>query len=308
MSEEFIADSGDALRRGHTGYVALLGRPNTGKSTFLNTVLDCHIAAVSSKPQTTRRSMLGIYSDDDAQIVFLDAPGVHPGHIAIDEAMDASVKRVLEDADVVVCLVDPTRAPGEEDRMVAELAANCKKTTVVVFNKCDVSTPEQRRESLDFYRQFIPDCDPLLMTATARESAKLLIERLKSLLPIDLFLYDPDEVTTVYERDIAAELIRETLLERLRNEIPHSIAVTIDTWKANDREVHIEATLNLEREAHKPILIGQGGRMIKSLRHAAAQKIAQLCEGKRISLDLFIKIVPNWRKRKQFLKEINLIE
>lgn len=296
------------MRRGHTGYVALLGRPNTGKSTFLNTILDCHIAAVSSKPQTTRRSMLGIYSDDDSQLVFLDAPGVHPGHIAIDEAMDASVRRVLEDADVVVCLVDPTRAPGEEDGMAAQMAAKCGKPVVVVFNKSDLSTLEQQDASREFYRQYLPDFEPLPMTATSPESAARLIERLKRLLPVDLFLYDPEDVTTAYERDIAAELIRETLLEKLRNEIPHGIAVVVDAWNADDRRVAIQSTLCLEREAHKPILIGQGGRMIKAIRHASAQKIAGLCDGRRIELELFIKVVPNWRKRRQFLKELKLID
>ena len=116
-------NAGGALPpKGRTGYVALLGRPNTGKSTFLNTVLGCHLAAVSSKPQTTRRSMLGIYNDDESQIIFLDAPGVHPSKIAIDEAMEESVSKVLEDADVVVCLIDPTRVPGEEDGLAAGLA------------------------------------------------------------------------------------------------------------------------------------------------------------------------------------------
>lgn len=297
-----------AMRRGHTGYVALLGRPNTGKSTFLNTILECHIAAVSNKPQTTRRSMAGIYSDSESQIIFLDAPGVHPGHIAIDEAMDNSVRRVLDDADIVVCLVDPTRVPGPEDEMAAKLAAQYGKPTLVVLNKSDISTAEQRAASTAFYAQFIAGVTPVEMTANDRASAGRLVQQLKAMLPEDIFLYDPEEVTTAYERDIAAELIRETLLEQLRNEIPHSIAVTVNTWQTTPKGIDIAATLTLEREAHKPIIIGQGGKMIKSIRRNATRKITELCGGKRIELSLFIKIVPNWRKRKQFLKELKLAD
>lgn len=297
-----------ALPKGHTGYVALLGRPNTGKSTFLNTVLGAHLAAVSSKPQTTQRAMLGIYNDADSQIIFLDAPGVHPSKLAIDEAMSEAVSKVLEDADVVVCLIDPTRTPGEEDGLAAELASLCKKPVLLVLNKSDVSTAAQRRASLEFYREKLPSAQALEMTALDAASAKNLIESLKNLLPVELFLYDREEITTAYERDIAAELIREALLELLREEIPHSIAVTIDSWTVSDTGIAIESTLTLEREAHKGMVIGQGGKMIKAIRHHAVKKISELCQGARIDLSIRIKVVPNWRKHKQFLKNIKLWE
>ncbi|MBP5300787.1 MAG: GTPase Era [Victivallales bacterium] len=304
-----IADHLPPPQKGHTGYVALLGRPNTGKSTFLNTVLGCHLAAVSAKPQTTRKSMLGIYNDDDSQIVFLDAPGVHPYHIALDEAMAESVSKVIADADLVVCLIDPTRTPGQEDAMVAALAAACTKPVLLVLNKTDLSSPAQRKASLDFYQTHLPHAETYLMTASDPASAQGLIARLKALLPVDIYLYDREEVTTAFERDIAAELIRETLLEKLQDEIPHCIAVTIDSWKTMaENEFLVRATLILEREAHKGIVIGKGGAMIKSIRRASQQKISELCQGAGIFLELTIKVVPNWRKHKQFLKGIRLGE
>ena len=293
---------------GHTGYIALLGRPNTGKSTFLNAVLECHIAAVSSKPQTTRRSLLGIYTDDTSQIIFLDSPGVHPGKIALDEAMAESVNKVLEDADIILCLIDPTRAPGEEDGLAARLAAAAHKKVLLVLNKCDLSTQEQRDASLAFYHQFLPDCEHFLLTATKKASTDALLERLKALLPTGPFLYDPEAVTTAYERDIAAELIREVILEKLQDEIPHCIAVTIESWKADGDRIAIQATLNLEREAHKGIVIGQGGRMVKAIRRESTARISELCNGAEIQLSLFVKVIPNWRKHKQFLKAIQLCE
>lgn len=302
-------NAGGALPpKGRTGYVALLGRPNTGKSTFLNTVLGCHLAAVSSKPQTTRRSMLGIYNDDESQIIFLDAPGVHPSKIAIDEAMEESVSKVLEDADIVVCLIDPTRVPGEEDGLAAGLAASCGKPVLLVLNKSDVSTPAQRSASLDFYRERLPDSESLEMSALDGASAGRLIARLKSMLPEEFMLYDREGVTTAYERDIAAELIRESILELMREEIPHAIAVTIESWRASENRVEIEGTLTLEREAHKGMVIGQGGRMIKMIRHCSVKKISELCGGARVDLALRVRVVPHWRRHKQFLKNIKLWE
>ena len=288
--------------------MALLGRPNTGKSTFLNTVLGCHLAAVSSKPQTTRKAFLGIYNDEDSQIIFLDAPGVHPSRLAIDEAMSLSVSKTLEDADLVVCLADPTRLPGEEDAMAAAMAAQCGKKVLLVLNKGDLSTPQQRQRTRAFYEEKLPQVETLEMTALSPESAGKLIQRLKELLRMDLLLYDRDEVTTAYERDIAAELIREAVLELLREEIPHAIAVTLDSWTSTDRGPVLEATLILEREAHKGIVIGQGGRMIKAIRHHASKKISEMCQGAKVELSLRVRVVPNWRKHKQFLKNIRLWE
>ena len=293
--------------KGKTGFVALLGRPNTGKSTLLNTLLGCHLAAVSNKPQTTRRRMLGIYNDADSQILFLDAPGVHSAKIAIDEAMSQSVGRVLEDADLVVCLLDPTREPGEEDRMAAELARSCGKPVLLVLNKVDLATPGQQEASLAFYRRFLPEVQSISLTATQTDSVAGLLLRIKSLLPEGLFPFDRENLTDAYERDVASELIREVLLEELQQEIPHSIAVIINSWKTAAGRIRIDATLTLEREAHKGIVIGQEGRMIKKIKRRSAQKIAEFC-GQKIDLDLFLKVVPNWRKQKQFLKEINLLE
>lgn len=294
-------------RSGITGYVALLGRPNTGKSTLVNTVLNRHLAAVSDKPQTTRKYLLAIYTDAEAQILFLDAPGVHVGKIAIDEAMDNSVSRVLEDADLLVCMVDPSREPGEEDNLTAQRARDNGKPAIIAINKVDLATPEQIAASLSFYRKYLPDAPCVQLVATDPARTKDLMAMIKSLLPHGVFLYEADELTDVYERDIAAELIREALLEELKQEVPHCIAVTVDSWKAKGQRLQIGATLHIERENHKGIIIGQGGRMIKLLRQRAAAKIAKFCDA-RVDLSLFVKVVPDWRRRKQFLKEIRLLD
>ena len=302
-----ILSQKDEHRIGKTGYVALLGRPNTGKSTLLNTVLHRHLAAVSPKPQTTRKYLLGIQTDDDSQILFLDAPGIHSGKIAIDEAMDASIRRVMHDADVVVCMVDPTREPGAEDGLAVDAAVRSKKPVIIAINKNDVAKEEQVAASLEFYRRNLPDAPVVRIVALERDKVEPLLTLIKERLPEGPFLYSDDEMTDVYERDVAAELIRETLLEELKQEVPHCVAVTIDSWKAEDNRVFIEATLNVERPGHRGIILGQGGSMIKHIRQRATAKIAEFCEAK-INLSLFVKVVPDWRNRKRFLKDIRLME
>lgn len=304
--QTILNSSEEAPQTGHTGVVTLLGRPNTGKSTLLNTMLGCHLAAVSDKPQTTRKQLLGIYNDRDSQLMFLDAPGVHHAKLAIDEAMDLSISKSLDEADVVVCMLDPTREPGAEDALVSQLAAKSAKPVLLILNKSDISTKEQQERALEFYRQSVPDSPVVYLTATEKSSVARLIAKLKMMLPVGPFLFDRDNITDVYERDIAAELIREVLLEELQKEIPHCIAVTIDFWHVLKDRIEISATLNLERENHKGIVIGQGGKMIKRLRQRSSEKIANFCQT-AISLELHIKIVPNWRKKLNYLRDFKLL-
>ena len=174
-----ILSQKDDHRIGRTGYVALLGRPNTGKSTLLNTVLHRHLAAVSPKPQTTRKYLLGIHTDDDSQILFLDVPGIHSGKIAIDEAMDASIRRVMKDADVVVCMVDPTREPGEEDGLAVDAAVRSKKPVIIAINKNDVAKEEQVAASLEFYRRSLPDAPVVRIVALERDKVEPLLTLIK---------------------------------------------------------------------------------------------------------------------------------
>ena len=302
------ASSGrDERRFGRTGYVALLGRPNTGKSTLLNTVLGQHLAAVSSKPQTTRKYLMGIYTDDDAQIIFLDAPGVHAGKLALDEAMDKSIGRVLEDADILVALIDPTREPGAEDELTARRAAGCGKPVILAVNKTDVASADDIARNLAFYRQHLPDAPVLEIVALDRTRVESLLQLLKTQLPEGPFLYGSEDVTDAYERDIAAELIREVLLEELRQEVPHSVAVAIDTWKEKNNRLYIEATLYIERENHKAIIIGRGGQMIARIRESATRRLHAFADAP-ITLNLFVKVAPDWRQKKKFLQEFKLLE
>ena len=293
------------LRFGRTGYVALLGRPNTGKSTLLNTLLERHLAAVSAKPQTTRKHLLGIFTDKDAQILFLDAPGIHKGKIAIDEAMNRSIERVMSDADIVLCLADPTRKPGEEDKLAVTRAQQSGKMTIIALNKMDIASPEQVSECRDFYHNALPDAPIVEIAAIDQARSLPLLAILKENLPQGPFLYDEDEITDVYERDIAAEFIREVLLEKLNQEVPHCVAVAIDKWEEKQNKISIGAVLYVEREGHRGIILGHKGERIKEIRIAAAKRIAEFVQT-RVDLSLFIKVKPDWRENKRFLSECGL--
>ncbi|OGV65142.1 MAG: GTPase Era [Lentisphaerae bacterium RIFOXYB12_FULL_65_16] len=307
MSETETTPSPDAVwPSGKVGYVALLGRPNTGKSTLLNSVLHTHLAAVSAKPQTTRRRLLGVLSDDDSQILFLDAPGVHVAKDILDEVMVETIERVLSDADLILCIADPTRAPGQEDSLVAKRAASAGKTTILAINKTDIATPEQVEAMHQFYRGVLGSTPSFRVAAVKPETLPPLLAGIRAALPTGPFLYDPETLTDTIERDIGAELIREAVLENLRQEIPHGIAVAIESWNDNEKRCRISAVLHVEREQHKAIVIGKDGAMIKQLRIDAVKQLVELC-GKRVDLRLWVKVSPDWRQHRRQIQEFNLI-
>jgi GTP-binding protein Era len=292
-----------AMPRGHTGAVALLGRPNTGKSTVINTILQYHLVPVSEKPQTTRRNSLGIHTTENAQILFLDAPGVHLGRDALDEAMNQAVTETLKDADIILVLCDPTRPPGQEDTLVAERAGKARSPVFLAINKMDAASPQQIDEMEAFYAGFLTDAPIYRISALQRETLEPLLKAITQTLPEGPFLFPTDDLTNVSERDLAVELIREALLEVLRDEIPHAIAITIEEWQDRpDGGSTVNATLHVERENHKYIVIGRKGSMIQRLRREAARRLNALC-GRPIDLHLWVKNSPKWRKNKRALRE-----
>ncbi|MEI8079881.1 MAG: GTPase Era [bacterium] len=293
---------------GHVGFVALLGRPNTGKSTLLNSVLDYHLAAVSPRPQTTRRRLLGVYSTDGMQALFLDTPGVHAGGGPLDEAMQEGVRRALHDADVVVLMADPTRLPGQaEDQKVLELAIAAHKPVILVLNKRDVTNAEQQEAVRAFFAPSLPPATPVVhISALNKGSLGPLLAAIRARLPEGPFLYPADMLTDTIERHVGAELIREVLLDLLSAELPHAIAVEIEAWKELHDQREISAVLHVERDSQKRIVIGEGGRMIKQIRDDAKKKLAELC-GAPVHLDLWVKVSDDWRKNKNRLGEFGLL-
>ncbi len=280
------------------GFVTLVGRPNVGKSTLLNGLLGQKIAAVSPRPQTTRRRQLGILSRDDCQIIFMDTPGLHKPVHKLGEFMNEVAAATLEDADIIVWLVDASQPPQEEDRLIAERLNKMGSQLAPVLlavNKIDTLAAEALPTRSAEFQSLRPSAELFALSAANGAGRDALLARILEALPEGQPFYDPDQITDLYERDIAADLIRESALRLLRDEVPHGIAVRIDEYKERSEEqVYLGATLFVERESHKGIVIGKGASMLKQIGTLARQEIEAM-SGRHVYLELRVKVNKNWR-------------
>jgi GTP-binding protein Era len=287
------------------GFVALIGRPNVGKSTLLNAYLGQKIAAVSPKPQTTRRRQLGILTLENAQIIFMDTPGLHIPVHKLGEYMNRVAEETLEDADVLVWLVEAHRLPGEEDRLIAQRLRQLHHAPplILALNKVDLVSGEDLPAQHAAYAELAPQAvRTILLSATTGQGRDDLLQAILEFLPVHPPYYEPDQITDYYERDIAAELIREAALLHLRDEVPHAIAVRIDEYEERDENTaYIHATLFVEKESQKPIVIGKGGEMLKKIGTTARMEIEAM-SGRKIFLDLHVKVNKNWRNQPEALR------
>ncbi len=291
---------------GHCGYVAIIGRPNAGKSTFVNQALGYKLAAVSKVPHTTRRRWVGIWTDDEAQIIFSDTPGIHESKNRMDEMMDRTIKRSIDKNDVVLLLCDPTREFGMEDELAAQAVGSSEKEAVLVFNKSDQASKDEIEEMRAAYlHHFTKEPQLHYMSALRNEGVDDLLGKLKGMLPKGPFLYPDDQIADAFLRDIGEDIIRESALELVHGEVPHSLAVMIDTWDEKEKKIKIEATILVERETQKQIVIGKNGSMVKEIQRQARTKMGKSFE-KFVDLRLFVKVMPAWQNRIGLLKEMNL--
>jgi GTP-binding protein Era len=287
-----------------SGFVAVMGKPNVGKSTLLNALLKTKIAAVSPWPQTTRKRQMGILSLDNAQIIFVDTPGVHQPFHKLGEYMNQEAADVLEESDVALLVVDATEKPDDEDllliNLLKDLGARLHK--LVALNKIDLISQERLSENQQAYEELISQSEFVPISATQGQNLDLLIDKIVALLPEGPPFFPEDQITDLYEREIAADLIREAVLYHLREEVPHSIAVRIDEYRErNHQGAYIAATLFVERESQKGIVIGQGGTMLKEIGTAARHEIETM-SGRKVYLKLRVKVRKNWRNDENALR------
>ena len=252
-----------------SGFVAVMGRPNVGKSTLLNTLLGIKVAAVSPWPQTTRKQQMGILTFEDAQVIFVDTPGVHNPHHKLGERMNEEAANVLRECDLCLLVVDVSEPPSEEDQLLSDLLVELNRPilTLLALNKADLVDREKLQLQKKAFQDMFPQTAELLpISATRGDNLDLLVKEIASRLPEGAAFFPEDQITDLYEREIAADLIREAVLYHLRDEVPHSIAVRIDEYKERDHHgAYIAATLFVERESQKGIVIGQGGLMLKKI-------------------------------------------
>lgn len=291
---------------GHrSGFVALVGRPNVGKSTLMNAFMQQKIAAVSHRPQTTRTRQLGIITAPDYQIVFVDTPGIitQPRH-ELDSYMVQTALETLDDADVILWLLDLTERPGENDQLIAERLAGLRSSRVILgLNKMDAVSAADMLVRTEAYTALLPGAEWHHLSATTGEGVAELLARLVAALPEGPRYYPEEQITDIFVRNIAAELIREQLMLQLREEVPYGTAVQVRDFKERDNgTVYISADIFVERDSHKSIIIGAGGAQLKQLGAAAREQIEQLVGGK-VFLELWVKVEPNWRRDPQLLRQ-----
>jgi GTP-binding protein Era len=270
------------------GIVTVAGRPNAGKSTLLNRIIGQKLAIVSAKPQSTRDRVVGIRTEGDTQMVILDTPGLlHPKY-ALQRAMRSTALDALHDADVIIHVVDATEGEREPLHVAAGIERPPRATVITALNKVDLLTAARRE-------QLASEPDVQLISAANGDGIPELLARAASHLPESPFLYPEDEISTQHLRFFASELIRETALEQLSDEIPYSVACEIEEFREDRKPVYIRAVLHVERDSQKRILIGAKGARIRSIGQAARVKIERLVE-QPVYLDLWVKVLANWRK------------
>ncbi len=279
-----------------SGFVALIGRPNVGKSTLMNRLIGQKIAITSNKPQTTRNRIQTVYTSDEGQIVFLDTPGIHKAKNKLGEYMVNVAERTLKDVDIVVWLVEPTNYVGAGEQHIAELLKKVKTPVILVINKVDTVKRDEILQFIDTYRKIYDFAEIVPVSALKGNNTDELIKVLYQYLPYGIPFYDEDTVTDQPMRQIVAELIREKALRLLEEEIPHGIAVSIDRMKERSTGVitDIDATIICERDSHKGIIIGKQGAMLKKIGSAARYEIEAMLGGK-VNLKLWVKVKKEWR-------------
>jgi GTP-binding protein Era len=317
LEREFLplTETDDTPAGHRSGFVAVLGKPNVGKSTLLNAILGQKIAIVSKKPQTTRTRIRGILTHPDAQIVFVDTPGIHKPRHRLGQTMVQAAVQSIPDADAIVFVVDVTELPDAADRHIAGLIRErgAGRPVILVLNKMDRLAPDRVKAHTEAYWSLAPTPDGatppepwgwMMISATQGDNLNRLIDQIVARLPEGPRYYPPDQITDQQTRDIAAELIREQALRHLRQEVPHAVAVAVDEYTERSSKLdYIAATIFVEKDSQKGILIGKGGHTLRQIGSDARHEIQRLV-GKQVFLELQVKVRANWREDERALNRM----
>ena len=290
-----------------SGFIALVGRPNVGKSTLLNAIIGKKVAITSDKPQTTRNIIQGIRTDEDSQMVFVDTPGIHKPKNKLGKILNKQAYFSVNDVDVILFLVDITESLGKGDMFVIDVLKNVRVPVILVINKIDKLPKEEILKKIDEYKDLYNFDEIIPVSARKKDNVDRLIAVLKTKLTDNIKYYDDEIYTDKPINFIVSELIREKILELTNEEVPHSVSVVTDLMEYNKDAVNIKATIVVDRENLKRILVGKNGSMIKEIGTRARMEIEPLLK-KNVYLELFVKVIPKWRDREKFLNEIGFKE
>ncbi|WP_456289649.1 GTPase Era [Paenibacillus sp. AK002] len=287
-----------------SGFVAIIGRPNVGKSTLMNQVIGQKIAIMSDKPQTTRNKIHGVYTTSDSQVVFLDTPGIHKRQSKLGDYMNQTALSTLGEVEAALFLVDASEGIGGGDRYIAEQLQKIKTPIILVMNKIDKIEPPALLPLIEQYRKLHDFAEIVPISAKLGSNVNTLLEQIQKYLPPGPQYYPEDQVTDHPEQFVCAELIREKILHMTREEVPHSIAVTIEDMRVEENgTVYISAVIFVERDSQKGIIIGKQGALLKEVGRQARQDIQRLL-GSKIFLELWVKVKKDWRNQERVLRDL----
>lgn len=288
------------------GFVALIGKPNVGKSTLLNSVLSHKVAITTPKPQTTRDNIRGILTQEDCQIIFIDTPGIHKSRQKLSDAMIKRAYDAVGDVDVILLLVDPTKPWNRGDEIIVDNIRNVRKPKFLIVNKIDKLTKQELIEYLDKANQEIFD-EIIPLSALRHNNIEELVETIKQYLPEDVQYYPGDMISDYPESFMMGEIIREKILLNTEEEVPHSIAVQIEEVTRKPNVVYIRAAIVCEKQSQKAIIIGKKGLMLKKIATFAREELEERLQSK-VFLEMFVRVEENWRNRQFQLKELGYID
>ncbi len=286
-----------------SGFVAIIGRPNVGKSTLLNRIVGQKIAITSHKPQTTRNRILGIQNLDHAQVLYVDTPGIHEAHSPLNRYMVDQARAACLDVDVILWLVEADRHV-DKDPMIPRLLEKSKNPVLLVINKIDTVPKGQLLPLIDAYRKICPFASIVPVSALKGDGVDTLMAEIPELLPEGPRYYPEDQLTDVPERFIVAEMIREQILMRTKDEVPYGVAIVVERFQENPvrNMVGIGAVINVERDSQKGIMVGKGGTMIRHIGQDARKEIERML-GVKVHLELFVRVQKNWTSSSRMMKE-----
>ena len=290
-----------------SGFATLIGRPNVGKSTLMNYLIGQKIAITSNKPQTTRNRIQTVLTTEEGQIVFVETPGIHKAKNKLGEYMVNIAERTLNEVDVVLWLVEPTTFIGAGEKHIADQLQKVHTPVILVINKVDMVKREEVLPAIAAYKDLYEFAEIVPVSARSGENTDELLRVIMKYLPYGPQFYDEDTITDQPERQIVAELIREKALHCLNEEIPHGIAVTIESMKKNRKVMHIDATIICERDSHKGIIIGKQGNMLKKIGSTARYEIEKML-GCQVNLKLWVKVKKDWRDSEYLMKNFGYRE
>lgn len=289
------------------GFVSIIGRPNVGKSTLINSILECHLAITSPVSQTTRNVIQGVYNDSDSQIIFLDTPGIHKAENRLGRVLNKQSTAVIKDIDIVLFICDAASGLGKGDKLIAETLKSIDVPVILVLNKIDKITNEKLFETINDYKDLYPFAEIVPISALENDNIERLIELIKRYLPEGPKYFSDDNITSASKYFMISEYVREKLLRYLKEEVPHSIACVTNQYEEKENIISIGVDIIVDRDSLKKIVIGHNGALIKQIGMEARKDIEELL-GKKIYLELYVKTIENWREKESVLRDLGLID